>query len=376
MLSDHRYTAIFGAALLTASGATFAVYRLIGTAARPQREPVRAVVVAVRDVPVGMPIPREALGIAAWPARVAPAESYAVADSVVGRVTRTPLVSGEPVLSTRLAVRGAAPGLEGAIDPARRAMAVRVNEAASLSGLVRANSRVDVLMAARGEGPQAGPQVAHLLMSDVRVLGVGSVRPPETPASADPAPAPAATTAAIVTLEVTPAQAGELAAAESQGAIQVVLRGYGSEGDARGLAPMPALDDPTPLPAAGAGAPGFVATSGVGPVAPARPAIAPAATPARPRASDVPRREARPERARVAQSRPESTVVYVYRGGAMTVLHMGVTGPVSPTPASATVSAPASPAAEDAHDGPRDATRDGNVRAVRTADARVGPHAP
>ncbi len=374
MLSDHRYTAIFGAALLTASGATFAVYRILGTARTPQHESVRSVVVAVRDVPVGVPVPREALGVASWPARVAPSESFVSADSVVGRVTRAPLMPGEPVLVSRLAARGAAPGLEGTIDPTRRAMAVRVNEAASVSGLVRQNSRVDVLMAGRGDGTQA---TARVLMSDVRVLGVGSVRPPDTPANgAPPDPTPSATTASIVTLEVTPAQAEQLAAAEGQGAIQVVLRGYGStEAAAGGIAAGALVAAPSTgagsLGPAPSGALGLLSAAGSPPPAmlnsgAPRVASSVGATPVAhaPRASHHSARPAGDARAVTpavasaaiaVRTRPESTTVRVYRGGTMTVLRV-----------EATETAPATGAA----------IRDAESRPVRTADAQFGPHAP
>ena len=375
MPSDHRYTAIFGAALLTASGATFAVYRMLGTARTPQHESVRSVVVAVRDVPVGVPVPREALGVASWPVRVAPPESYGVADSVVGRVTRAPLMPGEPVLAGRLAARGAAPGLEGAIDPTRRAMAVRVNEAASVSGLVRANSRVDVLMAGRGDGMQA---TARVLMSDVRVLGVGSVRPPDPATNGSaPDPTPSATTAAIVTLEVTPTQAELLAAAEGQGAIQVVLRGYGSTGDIDGAASGAIGPVLGATPGGVGSAPAILGVSGVTPggmrMLPPGTAGAMAAGGAPPvashgsRATIVRRRADRtpgeavdaPTRiaadAPATRARAESTTVRVYRGGTMTVLRVESSEPAAVMGAS---------------------TRDGETRPVRTADAYTGPHAP
>ncbi|GJG85663.1 hypothetical protein tb265_08440 [Gemmatimonadetes bacterium T265] len=332
-MSDHRYTAIFGGAVLTAGLATFAVYRIVGPAATPRHEPVRAVVVALRDVPAGVPVPREALGVVSWPVRVAPPESFVAADSVAGRVTRVSLASGEPVLVSRLALRGAAPGLEGTIDPSRRAMAVRVNEAAGVSGLVRANSRVDVLMATRGQG--AMQPTGRVLMTDVRVLGVGSVRPPESQPGAASEPPPANNaTASIVTLEVTPPQAALLAAAEGEGAIQVVLRGYGSAGDVAGYPPNVA---------------GAAVSAGVAPAWPASGAPhgmgsggPPSAVPPVPVARRVPRAPV-PEvagatPARAADSVParaESNVVHVYRGGALTVLRLDAPDATSSAPAAA-----------------------------------------
>ena len=362
-MSDHRYTAIFGGAVLTAGFATFAVYRILGAAASPRQEPVQTVVVAVRDVPAGVPVPREALGVASWPVRIAPPQSFASADSVVGRVTRAPLMPGEPVLVDRLATRGAAPGLEGAIDPSRRAMAVRVNEAASVSGLVRQNSRVDVLMAGRADG---GLQAtARVLMSDVRVLGVGSVRPPESQTAGSSEPAPSNTTASIVTLEVTPAQAEQLAAAEGQGAIQVVLRGYGSVGNVattgstgQGFSNGP-LGSTVPFPSAGMPH-GMGASSGMSagaphPAASPLPGLAHRAMHHAPSAATLP-----PDgdvRAAKTTARADSvSVIHVFHGGVLTVLRMDAGGLTSAGPAAPAVSA----------------APQGGVPDLRTADAHVG----
>ncbi|MDQ6926108.1 MAG: Flp pilus assembly protein CpaB [Candidatus Eremiobacteraeota bacterium] len=343
-MSDHRYTAIFGGALLTAGLATFAVSRILGAAATPRHEPVRAVIVAVRDVPAGVPVPREALGIASWPVRVAPAESFAAADSVIGRVTRVPLMAGEPVLVTRLAAHGAAPGLEGTIDPTHRAMAVRVSEAASVSGLVRPNSRVDVLMASRADG---GMQpVGRVLMTDVRVLGVGSVRPPEPQGGSTPDAAPAANnmTASIVTLEVTPSQAEQLAAAEGQGALQVVLRGYGSVGDASGYG----ANVGSVVGAPGSSSPAWPmggAPRGMG-VAGSMAAGAPPSVPVHAvrRSRQVAGSDVASASHHVADTaarapvRPEPGVIQIYRGNVLTVLH--VDAPASAASASGASASP------------------------------------
>lgn len=326
-MSDHRYTAIFGAAIVTAGAATFAVYRVLSAASTPQHEPTRPVVVVARDVPAGVPVPREALAQVAWPTRVAPPESFTVPDSVIGRVTRAPLTRGEPVRAGALAAPGAAPGLEGTILPGRRAMAVRVHEATGVSGLVRPNSRVDVLVSGRDDATGGRP-TARLVMSDVRVLGVGSVRPPEGEAT-PPGEVPT-NVASIMTLEVTPAQAEQLAAAEGQGAVQVVLRGFGSTdrtavgetgvtaagaafgGRTMAVRPDTPLRRSTPLARR---AETRVAAASVTPAAPVTPA---------------------------ASARAESAMVRVYRGGQLTVVRVEAAGapatppaPVPPAPASA-----------------------------------------
>lgn len=312
-MSDRRYTAIFGVALLTAGTATFSVYRILRAAATPRQEPTQAVIVLGRDLPAGVPIPREALTQVPWPSRVAPAEAFSSIDSVAGRVTRVGLTQGEPVRSTELAPRGAAPGLEGTIDPSRRAIAVRVSEAAGMSGLVRPNSRVDVLVAARGSDGSA-PAEARLVMADVRVLGVGPARPadvkPDQDKAPDGTPLPP-DLATIVTLEVTPTQAAQVAAAETQGSVQVVLRGYGSAG-------VPSVD------LAAVARPSVPAAK---PPAPVRPVV---------RRVVVVRE--RPVPAPIAAAAPalpsaDSVTIRVYRNGQLSTLRVEVSEPVrAPAP--------------------------------------------
>lgn len=320
-MSDRRYTVIFGAAILTAGLATVAVHRMLGAAAVPRQEPLVAVVVAVQDVPAGVPVPREALSLVPWPQRVAPSGHFTALDSVAGRVTRTALAAGEPVVQPRLALRGAPPGLEGTIAPGNRAIAVRVSEATGVSGLVQRNSHVDVLLTTR-DGPNGAP-VSRVVMTDLRVVAVGPARPVEG-ASADGAQ-PQGAAASIVTLEVTPAQAALLAAAEAQGAVQVVLRGFGSP---NGAGPVVAT-----LPTLPGGATGMSNASGMSAPAAAtsraealRAPLEPSARAAR-SASARPRSglsaaPATPSPAVSVGSRAETATVRVYRNGQLTVLQV------------------------------------------------------
>jgi Flp pilus assembly protein CpaB len=349
-MSDRRYTAIFGAALLTAGAATFSVYRILSDAATPRQEPTQPVVVLSEDVPAGLPVPREALTRVLWPTRVAPPGAFASVDSVAGRVARVALAGGQPVRASALAPRGAAPGLEGTIDATHRAIAVRVSEAAGMSGLLRPDSRVDVLVTSRGDGSGAPPD-ARLVMADVRVLGVGPARPanakPGDPATADGSPLPP-NLASIVTLEVTPAQAAQIAAAELQGAVQVVLRGFGSApGGAAGDAPIVAAAPggrawpPAGSMAVSEGLEGLEGLEGRAPARPRRPA-APAVDPAAgARPAPAPVAQA-PAPAAPAAASPDSVVVRVYRSGQLSVVRVepGAAAAAPPAPLQAAVGRP------------------------------------
>jgi len=218
-----RYKFVFWGALFVAVVATFGAYRYLVANSRPVSVPLQSVVVANRDIPEGSPIDRLALVLASWPATTVPAGAYSSIDSVVGRVTRVNVFSGEPIVPGRLAPAGTGPGLELKIPPGQRAMAVRINDVAGISGLIQPNSRVDVLVTIADQA--TGKQVAKLFMENMRVLSVGTEIQRDASGKAN--------TATTVTLGVTPEEAERLAIAMNTGSIQLVLRGYGDPDSVR-----------------------------------------------------------------------------------------------------------------------------------------------
>lgn len=218
-----RFKMVFWGALLVAAAATFGAYRLLEANSASPKVEVVPVVTATRDIPEGSAIDRMALSVANWPKLTVPVGAYSSMDSVVGRVTRVNVFSGEPMVPGRLAPLGAGPGLELKIKPGQRAMAVRINDVAGISGLIQPNSRVDVMVTI--QEPSTNKQVAKLFMENMQVLSVG------TEVQRDQGGKPS--NATTVTLAVTPDEAERLAVAMNQGAIQLVLRGYGDPDSVR-----------------------------------------------------------------------------------------------------------------------------------------------
>lgn len=217
-----RYKLVFWGAILVAAAATFGAYRLLAANSGAEVT-TRPVVVANRDIPEGSAIDRIALATANWPVQTVPVGAFSSIDSVAGRVARVAVYNGEPIVPGRLAPVGTGPGLELKIPPGQRAMAVRINDVAGISGLLQPNSRVDVLVAIREEG--ADKQVAKLFMSNMLVLSVGT----EVQRDTQGKPINATT----VTLAVTPEEAERLLIAMNAGSIQLVLRGYGDPDSVR-----------------------------------------------------------------------------------------------------------------------------------------------
>lgn len=217
-MAQRRYTIVFYAAVFIAAMATYGVYRVLQAAKVSSRVATKPVVVAAKDIPAGAALDKQALEVKQWPAVAVPKEAFASLEAAVGRVARVPVFTGEAIVPGRLAREGTAPGLEARITPGMRAMSVRINDVAGMSGLVQPNSRVDVLVSLRESGTTSAEEVSKLFLENMRVLSMGSRTTRDD--SGDPTPATTAT------LEVTPAQAEKLAVAMRQGMIQLVLRGF------------------------------------------------------------------------------------------------------------------------------------------------------
>jgi pilus assembly protein CpaB len=289
-MAERRYTLVFYAAVLVAAAATYGVYRVLETTKESGRVAMRPVVVAAQDLPEGANIDRTAIGTSQWPVPTIPAGAFSSADSVIGRVTRVAVFKGEPIVPGRLAPMGTGPGLEVKITPGKRAMAIRINDVAGISGLIQPNSRVDVLVTIKDAN--SDKQVSKLFMENMRVLSVGT----EVQRGADGRPISAGT----ATLEVTPTEAERLAIAASQGSLQLVLRGYG---------------DPDSIETRGATSADVLTQLRVAPAVVPKPA---ATRPVRVVMRPVPTPPPAPVVA-PPPARPDSVRVQVYRGSKVTV---------------------------------------------------------
>ncbi len=124
-------------------------------------------------MPEGVKVDRMAVVVAQWPAGTQPAGAYTNVDSVADRVTRVAVYKGEALVPGRLAPEGTGAGLEVKITPGKRAYGIRINDVASLAGMVQPNSRVDIMVVI-DDPENAGKSTAKLFMSNMRVLAIGA----------------------------------------------------------------------------------------------------------------------------------------------------------------------------------------------------------
>lgn len=301
-MSDRRINIVLLTAVVVALSSGLGVFSLLKKA-RASASPTRTVVVAANEIADGHVLRAEDVRLATLPDAALPEAAFTTPDSVIGRVTRIPVLAGEPLIPARLAPVGAGGGLEVRIGRGKRAMPVRIEDAAA--SVIQPNSRVDViLVTTMANGAPGG---ARRVLSNKRVLSVGGQMERATSATATPVPV-----ATMVTLEVTPLEAEQLALAMTAGRIQFVLRGYGdTDDDETSTAPAGASSSPSGTPAPTA--PRASRRNRRSRFTPA-PAPAPASTPpAPPAAAEVPPPP--------APRRPDTATVQVLRrGGAVTNL--------------------------------------------------------
>lgn len=169
------------------------------------------VVVAVKDMTFGTTLEENDLHLAQFPAESVPTGSFASIDSIVGQTIKVFVVTGEPLLASKLS--GIGGGLSVRIEPHMRAMSLRVNDVTGVSGFVLPGDRVDVIVTVQNA---AGMRVAitKTILQSVEVLAAGAKTENKKQNM----------TVQTVTLLVEPDGAEKLALAVNQGKIHLALR--------------------------------------------------------------------------------------------------------------------------------------------------------
>jgi pilus assembly protein CpaB len=215
MTHQQRTFAVVGIAVVTASVASYGVYRAIA------RIPVRNVeiatswaVVAAKPLPTGANVGKNDVKLVAWPARSPITGGFSNVDDVIDRGLVGSVVENEPLVESKLAPRFAGAGLPPSIPKGMRAMSVKVNEVIGVAGFVVPGTRVDVMVTIR----QKDDSLARTVVSNVQVLTAGTRIDQENAQSGKPIPS------TVVTLLVAPADAERITLAQAEGQIMLALR--------------------------------------------------------------------------------------------------------------------------------------------------------
>lgn len=218
-MQKRRALLFFAFALVFGAAAAFLAHRALE---RQQVEPIaRAVetvpvVLARVDLAVGSSLAPEQLRVVAWPKEYAPGGAFREAEQLGGRVLRRALAAGEPLLEPSLLPEGAEGGLVAVIADSARAVSVKVDPIIGVAGFVTPGARVDVLATLRQTGSSQKIPMSKVILQDVRVLAIDQKM--ETARSGDPE------LVSVVTLEVSPTEAEQLAYSAHEGRLQLALR--------------------------------------------------------------------------------------------------------------------------------------------------------
>jgi len=210
------------------------------------------VLVAARDLPVGVRLSNQDMTWQPWPTdtvnsayitdgiKAAPkpagvagaAQDAQVAakdvmdgggsqmQAMLGAVVRSDIAKGEPIVAGKLVRTGDGGYMSVVLKPGMRAMAVPVSAETGAGGFIQPGDRVDVMQSytdANHKGPGNGV-VDQIVVSNARVLAVDqSTDPPKNGRSA---------VAATITLEIPADAAPLITEAKTRGSIMLALRSY------------------------------------------------------------------------------------------------------------------------------------------------------
>src|SRR6266536_3245885 len=175
-------------------------------------------VVAGSDIDLGSRLTPAMLKAVEWPAGSMPKGAFANPADLDSRVLRTSVLSGEPVLESKLAPMGSKGGLSAVVAEGKRAMTVRVNDVVGVAGFALPGNYVDIIVNTQEEntkGMNKDQTISKTVLEHILVLAIAQeVGRDETKPKV----------VSAVTVEVTPEQAEKLDLARSVGTLSLTLR--------------------------------------------------------------------------------------------------------------------------------------------------------
>jgi pilus assembly protein CpaB len=216
-MNNYRGILMFIIALIAAVGAV-----MISSKWLQQRSAqVNKVVVATQEINLGQKLTSSMFKVVDWPAANVPPQSFSDVSKLNGRVTKSSLQDGEPVLASKLAPEGSLGGLSAVISEGKRAITVRVNDVVGVAGFALPGNFVDIIVnteKAEINNTNSGKNersISKIVLEHILVLAVAQEagRDETKPKVVN-----------AVTLEVSPEQAEMIDLARSIGELSLVLR--------------------------------------------------------------------------------------------------------------------------------------------------------
>src|SRR5438477_27151 len=132
-------------------------------------------VVAGSDIDLGSRLTPPMLKAVEWPSGSMPKGAFANPADLDSRVLRTSVLSGEPIIESKLAPVGSKGGLSAVVAEGKRAMTVRVNDVVGVAGFALPGNYVDIIVNTKGEGAKSGSKdqtISKIVLEHILVLAV------------------------------------------------------------------------------------------------------------------------------------------------------------------------------------------------------------
>lgn len=212
-------------ALICAAVASFLVYRTVKIASKPiiVESPKAKQVFAKTTIPARTMITAEQLEVKMVPREVVSQDSVQKIETIVGLITKSELIQGEPVNLNRLFRKGDKLSLAFIIPKGMRAITIPVDEVIGVAGFIKPGEKVDLIGTIQLRG--SSESTSWTLLQDIEVLAVsqdmGISNKDQSPVNPQTVNAKVGTS---VTLAVTPLQAEKVVLSKEKGKLHLALR--------------------------------------------------------------------------------------------------------------------------------------------------------
>lgn len=224
-MRNKRFLIVMTGALVFGLLAAFSVSRYLSSAQANNN--FTKVAVAKTDIPLGTKIIPEQIVEAEFPSNTVPDGAFDSAQKLVGRVAVVQIAAREAITDSKLAPEGTEGGLTALIPEGYRAMTVKVDDAAGVSGFIQPGTLVDVVVVIDPKENSINQDpISKVVLQNIKVLAnAQNMDKPKNEREA--------TTVKAVTLQVTPEQAEKLALAANEGKLQLIMRNSTDQGDSQ-----------------------------------------------------------------------------------------------------------------------------------------------
>ncbi len=172
-MRNKRFFLVLVGALIFGVLAAVSVSKYLSSA-QAYTKNLNKIAVAKVAIPIGSKIIPEQIMVVQFPKESTPDGAFDSPEKLAGRVAVTNIAAREPITEARLAPEGTAAGLSAIIPEGYRAMTVKVDDAAGISGFIMPGTMVDVVVVIDPrEGSGMQDPISKIVLQNIKVLANG-----------------------------------------------------------------------------------------------------------------------------------------------------------------------------------------------------------